>query len=86
MESSAKLMRKIPESYTRLCREDALAMNDYELQQAIIDEANLVLYPVNCCQQTIELSKVRIQVYKTTLLERQQFLLRTDAQGLSVWA
>lgn len=86
MESSAKLMRKIPENYTRLCREDALTMNDSELQQAIIDEANLVLYPVNYCQQTIELSKVRIQVYKTTLLERQQFLLRTDAQGLSVWA
>ena len=79
-------MRKIPENYTRLCREDALAMNDSELQQAIIDEANLVLYPVNYCQQTIELSKVRIQVYKTTLLERQQFLLRTEAQGLSVWA
>lgn len=86
MESSAKLMRKIPENYTRLCREDALTMNDSELQQAIIDEANLVLYPVNYCQQTIELSKVRIQVYKTTLLERQQFLLRTDAQVLSVWA
>lgn len=79
-------MRKIPENYTRLCREDALTMNDSELQQAIIDEANLVLYPVNYCQQTIELSKVRIQVYKTTLLERQQFLLRTDAQVLSVWA
>lgn len=79
-------MRTDPEHYTQLCREDASNMSDTELQQAILEEVNMVLNPAIFCKYTLGLSKVRIEIYKTALLERKQFISRYESHELSAWA